>query len=107
MDGMADCAAAGAFDIHAVRRRRSLGTSWAARGNLPGIGGGSRSQFNHDLNLHIAALQPPFIVLLKRYRPMSRVIHSGHREDTAAVSTVIAHICVSNGGPVSSLRTEA
>src|SRR6266850_8450049 len=36
--------------------------------DLPGIGGGGRSQFGHDLNLHIAVLQLPFIVLLEQYR---------------------------------------
>src|SRR6202030_3725361 len=35
---------------------------------LPGIGGGGRSQFGHDLNLHVAVLQLPFIVLLEQYR---------------------------------------
>src|SRR5438309_11969604 len=32
-----------------------LGRAW----DLPGIGGGGRSQFGHDLNLHIAVLQLP------------------------------------------------
>ena len=36
--------------------------------DLPGIGGGGRSQFGPDLNLHIAVLQLPFIVLLEQYR---------------------------------------
>src|SRR5467141_4868283 len=36
--------------------------------DLPGIGGGGRSQFGHDLNLHVAVLQLPFIVLLEQYR---------------------------------------
>src|ERR1700751_5063830 len=36
--------------------------------DLPGIGGGGRSQFGHDLNLQIAVLQLPFIVLLEQYR---------------------------------------
>src|SRR5881227_1497867 len=36
--------------------------------DLPGIDGGGRSQFGHDLNLHIAVLQLPFIVLLEQYR---------------------------------------
>src|SRR6267143_3533671 len=35
--------------------------------DLPGIGGGGRSQFGHDLNLHVAVLQLPFIVLLEQY----------------------------------------
>ena len=36
--------------------------------DLPGIGGGGHSQFGHHLNLHIAVLQLPFIVLLEQYR---------------------------------------
>src|SRR5881227_44984 len=43
--------------------------NWLGRArDLPGIGGGGRSQFGHDLNLHIAVLQLPFIVLLEQYR---------------------------------------
>jgi len=42
---------------------------WLGRaGDLPGIDGGGRSQFGHDLNLHLAVLQLPFIVLLEQYR---------------------------------------
>src|SRR5438309_4560162 len=41
---------------------------WLSRArDLPGIGGGG-SQFGHHLNLHIAVLQLPLIVLLEQYR---------------------------------------
>jgi hypothetical protein len=57
-----------AFGIHAVRRRRGSLGNWLGRArDLPGIGGGGRSQFGHDLNLHIAVLQLPFIVLIEQY----------------------------------------
>src|ERR1700720_915169 len=36
--------------------------------DLPGISGGGCRQFGHDLNLHVAVLQLPFIVLLEQYR---------------------------------------
>src|SRR6266513_5158455 len=43
--------------------------NWLGRArDLPGIGGSGRSQFGHDLNLQIAVLQLPFIVLLEQYR---------------------------------------
>ena len=43
--------------------------NWLGRArDLPGISGGGRSQFGPDLNLHIAVLQLPFIVLLEQYR---------------------------------------
>jgi hypothetical protein len=43
--------------------------NWLGRArDLPGIGGGGCSQFGHDLNLHVAVLQLPFIVLLEQYR---------------------------------------
>src|SRR6516165_7278259 len=43
--------------------------NWLGRArDLPGIGGGGRSPFGHDLNLHITVLQLPFIILLEQYR---------------------------------------
>src|SRR6266513_572252 len=43
--------------------------NWLGRArDLPGIGGSGRSQFGHDLNLQIAVLQLPVIVLLEQYR---------------------------------------
>ena len=48
---------------------RWIAWDWLGRArDLPGIGGGGRRQFGHDLNLHIAVRQLPFIVLLKQYR---------------------------------------
>src|SRR5207248_10036291 len=42
---------------------------WLGRArDLPRIGGVRRSQFGHDLNLQIAVLQLPFVVLLEQYR---------------------------------------
>ena len=43
--------------------------NWLGRArDLPGIAGSGRSQFGHDLNLHVAVLQLPLIVLLEQYR---------------------------------------
>ena len=62
--------------------------NWLGRArDLPGIGGGGRSQFGHDLNLHIAVLQLPFIVLLEQYRLTLSPLGPGHRHLDVAAAT--------------------
>src|SRR6202030_4045530 len=83
IDGIADCASAGAplsSPAPSAHRCAAAGLDsgtpaellasmpFDGAGDLRGIGGGGRSQFGHDLNLHIAVLQLPFIVLLEQYR---------------------------------------